>query len=154
MKIKPLAALSYRNYRLFWLGQIISLTGTWMHSAAQGWLVFKLTNSPFYLGLVGSAISMPVLLFTMAGGVVADRFFKRNIILAAQIILMILTLTLAVMVSIGVVTVWHVLVISFLIGTTNSFEIPARQSFFIEIVGKENLMNAIALNSAARPLPG
>ncbi len=149
MKFKPLAALSYRNFRLFWLGQIISLTGTWMHSAAQGWLVFKLTNSPFYLGLVGSAISMPILLFTMAGGVVADRFFKRNIILAAQIILMLLTLALAVMVSTGIVTVWHVLVISFLIGTTNSFEIPARQSFFIEIVGKENLMNAIALNSAA-----
>jgi MFS family permease len=149
MNFKPLAALSYRNFRLFWFGQVISLTGTWMHSAAQGWLVFKLTNSPFYLGLVGSAISMPILLFSMAGGVVADRFFKRNIILAAQIILMFLTLALAVMVSTGIVTVWHVLAISFLIGTTNSFEIPARQSFFIEIVGKENLMNAIALNSAA-----
>ena len=120
-----------------------------MHSAAQGWLVFKLTNSPFYLGLVGSAMTMPILLFTMAGGVAADRFFKRNIILTAQIILMLLTLALAVMVSTGIVTVWHVLVISFLIGTTNSFEIPARQSFFIELVGKENLMNAIALNSAA-----
>lgn len=149
MKFKPLTALSYRNFRLFWLGQIISLSGTWMHSAAQGWLVFKLTNSPFYLGLVGSAMSMPILLFTMAGGVAADRFFKRNIILTAQIILMFLTLALAIMVSTGIVTVWHVLVISFLIGTTNSFEIPARQSFFVEIVGRENLMNAIALNSAA-----
>ncbi|MBI5097889.1 MAG: MFS transporter [Nitrospirae bacterium] len=144
-----MTALSYRNFRLFWLGQIISLSGTWMHSAAQGWLVFKLTNSPFYLGLVGSAMSMPILLFTMAGGVAADRFFKRNIILTAQIILMFLTLALAIMVSTGIVTVWHVLVISFLIGTTNSFEIPARQSFFVEIVGRENLMNAIALNSAA-----
>ncbi|RJQ56619.1 MAG: MFS transporter [Nitrospiraceae bacterium] len=149
MRFKPLAALSYRNFRLFWLGQIISLTGTWMHSAAQGWLVFKLTNSPFYLGLVGSAISLPLLLFTLAGGVVADRFFKRNIILAAQISLMLLTLALAIMVSTGIVTVWHVIAISFLIGLTNSFEIPARQSFFIELVGKENLMNAIALNSAA-----
>ncbi len=149
MQLKPLTALSYRNFRLFWLGQIISLSGTWMHSAAQGWLVFKLTNSPFYLGLVGSAMTMPILLFTMAGGVAADRFFKRNIILTAQIILMFLTLALAIMVSTGIVTVWHVLVISFLIGTTNSFEIPARQSFFVEIVGRENLMNAIALNSAA-----
>jgi MFS family permease len=146
---QPFSALTYRNFRLFWFGQIISLSGTWMHSAAQGWLVFKLTNSPFYLGLVGSALSMPILLFTMAGGVAADRFFKRNIILTAQIILMFLTLSLAIMVSTGIVTVWHVLVISFLIGTTNSFEIPARQSFFIELVGKENLMNAIALNSAA-----
>jgi MFS family permease len=94
-------------------------------------------------------MSMPILLFTMAGGVAADRFFKRNIILTAQIILMFLTLALAIMVSTGIVTVWHVLVISFLIGTTNSFEIPARQSFFVEIVGRENLMNAIALNSAA-----
>jgi len=146
---QPFSALTYRNFRLFWFGQIISLSGTWMHSAAQGWLVFKLTNSPFYLGLVGSAMSLPVLLFTMAGGVAADRFFKRDIILAAQIILMFLTLSLAIMVSTGIVTVWHVLVISFLIGTTNSFEIPARQSFFVEMVGKENLMNAIALNSAA-----
>ncbi|RJQ18050.1 MAG: MFS transporter [Nitrospiraceae bacterium] len=149
MKFKSLTALSYRNFRLFWFGQIISLTGTWMHSAAQGWLVFKLTNSPFYLGLVSSALSMPILLFTLAGGVLADRFFKRNIILAAQVILMLLVLILAVLVSTGSVTVWHVLAISFLIGTTNAFEIPARQSFFIEMVGKENLMNAIALNSAA-----
>jgi len=149
MKFKSLTALSYRNFRLFWTGQLISLTGTWMHSAAQGWLVFKLTNSPFYLGLVGSAMSLPVLLFTMAGGVAADRFFKRNIILAAQIALMFLTLALAIMVSTGVITVWHVLIISFLIGTTNSFEIPARQAFFVEMVGKEHLMNAIALNSAA-----
>jgi len=146
---KPFSALTYRNFRLFWFGQMISLSGTWMHSAAQGWLVFKLTNSPFYLGLAGSALSMPILLFTMAGGVAADRFFKRNIILTAQIILMFLTLLLAIMVSTGIVTVWHVLVISFLIGTANSFEIPARQSFFVEMVGKENLMNAIALNSAA-----
>jgi len=146
---KPFSALTYRNFRLFWFGQMISLSGTWMHSAAQGWLVFKLTNSPFYLGLAGSALSMPILLFTMAGGVAADRFFKRNIILTAQIILMFLTLLLAIMVSTGIVTVWHVLVISFLIGTANSFEIPARQSFFVEMVGRENLMNAIALNSAA-----
>ncbi len=146
---QPFSALTYRNFRLFWLGQIISLSGTWMHSAAQGWLVFKLTNSPFYLGLVGSAMTMPILLFTMAGGVAADRFFKRDIILTAQTILMFLTLALAIMVSTGIVTVWHVLVISFLIGTANSFEIPARQSFFVEIVGRENLMNAIALNSAA-----
>jgi len=142
-------ALTYRNFRLFWFGQVISLTGTWMHSAAQGWLVLKLTDSPFYLGLVGMAGSIPILLFTLAGGVTADRFNKRNIILSMQGILMLLAFTLAFLVTTGVITVWHVLAIAFLIGTAHAFDIPARQSFFIELVGKKNLLNAIALNSAA-----
>ncbi|HDK82302.1 MAG TPA: MFS transporter, partial [Nitrospirae bacterium] len=146
---RPFSALTYRNFRLFWIGQVISLTGTWMHSAGQGWLVLKLTDSPFYLGLVGSAVSMPILIFTLAGGVVADRFPKRKILLITQTILMFLALTLAVLVSTGIVTVWHVVAIAFFIGTTSAFDIPARQSFLIEMVGKENLMNAIALNSAA-----
>jgi MFS family permease len=146
--IRPFSALTYRNFRLFWFGQMISLTGTWMHLAAKGWLVFKLTNSPFYLGFVGSAASLPILLFTLAGGVVADRFPKKTILLTTQSILMFLAFTLAVLVSTEVVTVWHVLIIAFLIGTTNAFDIPTRQSFLIEMVGKENLLNAIALNSA------
>lgn len=120
-----------------------------MHTAAQGWLVLKLTDSPFYLGLVGTAMSMPILLFTLAGGVAADRFPKRKILLTTQIILMILAFTLAVIVTTGVVTVWHVLVIAFLIGTTAAFDIPSRQSFLIEMVGKKDLINAIALNSSA-----
>lgn len=142
-------ALTYRNFRLFWFGQLISLTGTWMHSAAQGWLVLKLTDSPFYLGLVGTAGSIPILLFTLAGGVAADRFHKRNIILSMQGILMFLAFTLAFLVTTEIVTIWHVLAIAFLIGTAHAFDIPARQSFFIELVGKKNLLNAIALNSAA-----
>ena len=146
---RPFSALTYRNFRLFWFGQIISLTGTWMHSAAKGWLVFKLTNSPFYLGFVGSAASLPILLFTLAGGVVADRFPKKTILLTTQSILMFLAFTLAILVSTEVVTVWHVLMITFLLGTTNAFDIPTRQSFLVEMVGKENLLNAIALNSAA-----
>ncbi|MBI4697345.1 MAG: MFS transporter [Nitrospirae bacterium] len=146
---RPFSALTYRNFRLFWFGQVISLTGTWMHSAGQGWLVLKLTNSPFFLGLAGSAANMPILLFTLAGGVAADRFSKRKILLTTQIMLMILAFLLALLVSSDIVTVWYVLTIAFLIGTINSFDIPARQSFFIEMVGKENLMNAIALNSAA-----
>ncbi|MDH4028695.1 MAG: MFS transporter [Nitrospirota bacterium] len=143
------SALRHRNFRLFWFGQLISLTGTWMHQAAQGWLVFKLTNSPFYLGLAGTAFSAPVLLFTLAGGVMADRHSKRKIMLAAHTALMFLSLALAILVATGMVTVWHVLVLAFLIGTVNALEIPARQSFLIEMVGKENLMNAIALNSSA-----
>ncbi|MEK6528837.1 MAG: MFS transporter [Nitrospirota bacterium] len=146
---RPFSALAYRNFRLFWFGQVISLTGTWMHSAAQGWLVLKITDSPFYLGLVSSAASMPVLFFTLAGGVIADRFSKKTILLLTQTLLMFLALTLAILASTKAVTVWHVMFIAFFIGTVNAIDIPARQSFLIEMVGKENLLNAIALNSAA-----
>ncbi len=146
---RPFSALTYRNFRLFWFGQIISLTGTWMHSAAQGWLVLKLTDSPFYLGLAGSAVSMPILLFSLLGGVTADRYSKRKILLTTQSILMLLAFSLALLVSTGVVTVWHVLIIAFLVGSVGAFDIPSRQSFIIEMVGRESLMNAIALNSAA-----
>jgi MFS family permease len=146
---KPFAALTYRNFRLFWVGSVISLTGTWMHSAAQGWLVFELTNSPFYLGLTSTASTLPILLFTLLGGVVADRMSKKTIIMTTQIVLMVIALIMATIVSAGVVKVWHVLIIAFLIGSAHAFEIPARQSFFIEMVGRENLLNAIALNSAA-----
>jgi MFS family permease len=120
-----------------------------MHMTAQGWLVLKLTDSPFYLGLVASAASMPILLFTMIGGVVADRFPKRKILLTTQTVFMFLALSLAILVSTGSATIWHVLIIAFSIGTVSAFDIPTRQSFLIEMVGKENLMNAIALNSAA-----
>ena len=145
----PFAALRHRNFRLFWFGQIISLTGTWMHQAAQGWLVYELTNSPFFLGLSGTAASAPILMFTLAGGVIADRYPKRQIILAAHIVLMFLALSLAVLVVTGTVTIWHVLILAFCIGTVHSFEIPSRQSFIIELVGKEDLLNGIALNSTA-----
>jgi len=149
MELNAFSALRHRNFRLFWFGQLISLTGTWMHQAAQGWLVFKLTNSPFYLGLAGTAFSAPVLLFTLAGGVMADRHSKRKIMLVAHTTLMFLSLALAILVATGIVTVWHVLVLAFLIGTVHAIEIPARQSFLIEMVGKEDLLNAIALNSSA-----
>ncbi|MBI4680722.1 MAG: MFS transporter [Nitrospirae bacterium] len=148
-KSRLFSALTSRNFRLFWFGQIISLTGTWMHSAAQGWLVLKLTDSPFYLGLVSSAASVPVLLFTLIGGVAADRVSKRKILLTTQTLLLFLAFTLAVLVSTGIVTVWHVMFIAFFMGAVSSFDIPARQSFLVEMVGKEKLMNAIALNSAA-----
>lgn len=147
--VHPFAALQHRNFRLFWIGQLISLTGTWMHQAAQGWLVYKLTDSPFFLGLAGTAASAPILLFTLAGGVLVDRYSKRNIMLAAHLVLMFLVFTLALLVVSGHVVVWHVLIIAFLIGTVHAIEIPTRQSFLIELVGRENLLNAIALNSSA-----
>lgn len=146
---RPLAALRHRNFRLFWTGQLISLTGTWMHQTAQGWLVFKLTDSPFFLGLAGMAASAPILLFTMAGGVIADRHPKRNIMLLSNTVVMFLALLLAVLVAAGTVNVWHVLILAFLIGSMNAFEIPARQAFIIELVGREDLLNGIALNSSA-----
>ncbi|MBI5195973.1 MAG: MFS transporter [Nitrospirae bacterium] len=147
--LKPFSALTYRNFRLFWIGQVISLTGSWMQSAAQGWLVLKLTDSPFYLGLAGMAGGLPIILFSLAGGVAADRFSKRNMLLLTQVMFTALTLMLAVLVSAKIINVWHVLFFSFLIGMVSAFDIPARQSFLMEMVGKESLLNAIALNSAA-----
>ncbi len=143
------SALRYRNFRLFWFGQLISLTGTWMHQAAQGWLVFELTNSPFYLGLAGTAFSAPILLFTLAGGVMADRHPKKKIMLIAHTTLMFLSLTLAILVVTDTVKVWHVLILAFMIGTVHSIEIPTRQAFLMDLVEKKVLLNAIALNSSA-----
>ncbi|MBI4838623.1 MAG: MFS transporter [Nitrospirae bacterium] len=110
--LKPFSALTYRNFRLFWIGQVISLTGSWMQSAAQGWLVLKLTDSPFYLGLAGLAGGLPIILFSLVGGVAADRFSKRNMLLFTQVMFTTLTLILAVLVSVKIINVWHVLWLS------------------------------------------
>ncbi len=144
-----LSALKHRNFKLFWSGQLISLSGTWMHHAAQNWLVYTLTDSPFFLGLSGMTTTLPILLFTLAGGVFADRHHKKNIILTTQITLLVLALTMAILVAANAVNVWVILIIAFFIGTANAFEIPARQSFLVEMVGKKDLLNAIALNSSA-----
>lgn len=144
-----LAALRHRNFRLFYFGQLLSLVGTWMQSTAQGWLVLELTNSALLLGMVTAAGSLPVLLFTLYAGVVADRMDKRRIILVAQGAAAVLALALAVLTHTERITVTWILVLVFLLGTANAFEIPTRQSFFVELVGKEDLTNAIALNSSA-----
>jgi MFS family permease len=143
------SALHYRDFRLFWFGQLISLSGTWMQSVAQGWLVYSLTKSPFYLGLVAAAGSLPILLFTLIGGIAADRFRKRNLLLMTQALSIIPALLLGILTDIKLIAVWQVALLAALLGTVNAFDIPARQSFFIELVGKSNIMNAIALNSAA-----
>ena len=145
----PFAALRHRDFRLFYLGQIVSLIGTWMQSTAQGWLVLELTDSELMLGVVTAVGAVPVLLFTLYAGVVADRADKRNIILAAQGASMVLALALAVLTDTGLVTVAWILLLVFLLGTANAFEIPTRQSFFVDLVGKDDLTNAIALNSSA-----
>jgi MFS family permease len=145
---RTFAALKHRNYRLFWSGQIISLIGTWMQTVGQGWLVLSLTNSPFKLGFVSMAGSLPILLFTLWGGVVADRVNKRNLILFTQSSAMTLAFILAALTSFKVVQVWHIVMLAFLLGTVNSFDTPSRQAFIVEMVGKEDLTNAIGLNSA------
>ncbi len=144
-----LAALRNRDFRIFWVGQLISLSGTWMQSVAQGWLVYSLTGSPFYLGVVAASGTLPILLLTLAGGIVADRFRKRNLLLVTQALSIIPALALGILTDIRVVTVWEVALFAALLGTVNAFDMPARQSFIVEMVGRENLTNAIALNSAA-----
>lgn len=141
-------ALQHRNYRLFFIGQLLSLTGTWMQNVAQGWLVLRLTDSPALLGLVAAAASLPVLLFSLPAGALTDRVSKRSLLIATQVIAMVLATILAVLTLTGLVQVWHVIVLAALLGTVNAFDGPARQAFTVEMVGREDLLNAIALNSS------
>ena len=143
-----LRALGYRNFQLFFGGQLISLVGTWMQSVAQAWLVYRLTGSSVLLGAVGFAGQIPVFLLSAVGGIVADRYSRRHIVIATQTASMLLAFVLAALTLSGSVRIWHIFVLSALLGTANSFDIPARQSFIVEMVGKRDLMNAIALNSS------
>jgi MFS family permease len=143
------ASLYIRDFRLFWTGQLISFSGTWMQTTAQGWLVYSLTKSPFYLGMVAAASSLPILLFTLIGGAVADRFRKRNLLLVTQGLSIIPAVLIGLLTGLGVITVWHVMALAVFLGTVNAFDIPARQSFLVEMVREGNLLNAISLNSAA-----
>jgi MFS family permease len=144
---RTFTALRYRNYRLWFIGQLASLIGTWMQTTAQGFLVFQLTNSPAYLGLVGFASGVPSLLFMMFGGVIADRMPRRNLLVVTQTSMMILAFVLATLTFAGNVQPWHIITLSLLLGTANAFDTPARQSFVSELVEREDLGNAIALNS-------
>ncbi|MCG8347530.1 MAG: MFS transporter [Chloroflexales bacterium] len=143
-----LRALRHRNYRLFFIGQLISLTGTWMQTVAQGWLVLRLTDSPLLLGLVAAFASLPILLFSLPAGALADRVPKRTLLLTTQVIAMLLALVLALLTLTGLVQVWHVLLLAALLGLVNAFDAPARQAFTVEMVGRADLLNAIALNSS------
>jgi MFS family permease len=141
-------ALAHRNFRLFLFGQTVSLTGTWMQSIAQGWLVLQLTNSPLYVGLVSALGSLGVLLFTLYAGVVADRSDKRRTVIITQSLSMVQAFLLAGLVWSGHVTVGNVMALAAFLGVVSAFDIPTRQSFIVEMVGKEDLMNAIALNTS------
>ena len=141
------AALRYPNYKLWFQGQIVSLFGTWMQTTAQGFLVYELTQSPAYLGYVGFASGVPTWVLTLYGGVVADRVPRRTLLIMTQSSMMVFAFILASITFLGLVQPWHILVLSFLLGTANAFDAPARQAFVSEMVGKEDLTNAIALNS-------
>lgn len=144
-----LRALRHRNFRLYWMGQLVSLVGTWMQTIARSWLVWDLTHSAFWLGMVGFASSFPVLLLALWGGVLADKISKRTLVIWTQTTMMFTAFVLAALTWAGVVQVWHVIAISLISGMVFAFDAPARQAFTVEMVnGKEDLMNAVALNSA------
>ena len=143
-----LRALHHRNFQLFFSGQLISLIGTWMQSVAQSWLVYRLTGSALLLGSVGFASQVPVFLFAPLGGIAADRYNRRYIVIGTQIASMLLAFILAALTLWHRVQVWHVFVLASLLGVVNAFDIPGRQSFLVDMVGKQDLMNAIALNSS------
>ena len=143
-----LRAFAHRDFRLFFSGQLVSLIGTWMQSVAQSWLVLELTNSPFLLGLVGTLQFAPVLFLSFFAGAMADRLPKRRLIIATQSVMCVQALLLAALVHRGHVQFWHVAVMAGVYGLANTVDMPTRQAFVAEMVGKESLRSAIALNSA------
>ena len=144
----PLRAFAHRDFQLFWSGQLVSLIGTWMQSVAQSWLVLELTNSPFRLGLVGTLQFAPVLFFSFFAGALADRLPKRRLIITTQSVMCVQAMLLAALVHRGHVQFWHVAVMATIYGLANTVDMPTRQAFVAEMVGKESLRSAIALNSA------
>ena len=141
-------ALRHRNFQLFFSGQLISLIGTWMQTVAQSWLVYRLTGSGLLLGSVGFASQIPVFLIAPIGGITADRGNRQRIVIGTQMASMILAFALAALTLSHTVRVWHIFGLAALLGVVNAFDIPGRQSFLVDMVGKEDLMNAIALNSS------
>lgn len=153
-RILPLApgtfrALAHRNFRLLWIGQLVSLSGSWMQSTAQGWLVLRLTDSAFYLGLVGFCNFLPIMLFALPAGVAADRLRPRAALIGIQSFALLNATALATITGLGIVRPWHIVLFALGNGTVAAFEIPIRQRFLQDLVGRDDLPNAIALNSLA-----
>jgi MFS family permease len=140
------AAFRFRNFRLWFFGQLFSLFGTWMQSTAQQYLIFTLTKSEAFLGYVAFASGIAPLVIMLYAGVIADRISRRNLMVATQSAMLILAFALAVLAGTGVVQPWHILLLAFLLGVANAFDTPARQAFVLEMVDREDLTNAIALN--------
>ena len=140
-------ALRHRDFRLFIAGQVVSLTGTWMQSLALAWLVYRLTGSTILMGTVGFATHLPVLLLGPIAGLVCDRYSRRKVVIAAQSLFLIQASLLAWLTLSGRISITHILALAFLLGVANAFDIPGRQSLYIHMVGKDDLANAITLNS-------
>lgn len=143
-----LRALRHRNYQLFFSGQLISLIGTWMDQVAESWLVYRLTGSALLLGTVAFASQIPVFLLAPVGGAVADRHNRRTILVITQSCMMVLAFILALLTLTHLITVWELMVLAALLGVVNAFDIPARQAFIVDMVSRNDLVNAIALNSS------
>jgi len=142
-------ALSHRNYRLFFGGQSISLIGTWLQLTAVSWLVFRLTDSSFLLGVVGFSSRIPTFVLASLAGVLVDRWNRHRLLVATQVFSLIQALILAILVLTGTIAIWHIIVLTLLLGIVNAFDIPVRQSFIVEMIERrEDLGNAIALNSS------
>ncbi|MFZ0738640.1 MAG: MFS transporter [Candidatus Acidiferrales bacterium] len=141
-------ALRHRNFQLFFGGQFISLVGTWMHNVALAWLVYRLTGSSVLLGILSFATQIPIFLFAPLGGTVADRWSRRRVVIATQTVSMLLAFVIAGLAFAHITPIWELIVIAALFGCVNAFDIPARQAFLMDMVGREDLMNAIALNSS------
>lgn len=142
-------SLALRDFRLLWMGQISTSMGQWMDQTSRGWLIYKLTNSPLQLGLVSAVRGIPLLLFGVIAGVVADRYGRKAQLIIAQVVNAILNVILATLVLTGRIEIWHIYVTGFLAGTVQAFQQPARQALINDIVGEKHLMNAVSLNSAA-----
>lgn len=140
-------SLSHRNFRLYFFAQMVSLSGTWMQAVALSWLVYRTTHSPLMLAIVDGAQLLPILLFGLWGGSLADRFDRRKILFITQFLALLQASVLAFLTFQSLILPWHAVVLSFILGTLNAFEVPSRQSFIIQMVGREDLVNAISLNS-------
>jgi MFS family permease len=141
-------AFRHRNYRLYFGGQLVSLVGTWMQAVAQGWLILQLTGDPFLLGVVAAMQWIPVMVLGLFGGLITDALPKRQTLIVTQAIKMMLSFTMFALVFTGAVQVWQVMALAFLGGLTNVVDMPTRQAFSVEMVGREDIRNAVALNSA------
>ena len=144
---RTFSSLKHRNFRLFFTGQTISLVGNWMQQTALSWLIYDLTGSKFLLGFIAALGSLPMLFLSIMGGVIADRYRKRRVLMLVQSLAMVFAFILAGLIMFKVIQIWHIFVLAVLSGIVFAIDMPVRQSFFIDIVEKKDLMNAIALNS-------
>jgi MFS family permease len=147
-RARAMTAFRHRNYRLFFAGQAVSLVGTWMQQVAQGWLVLTLSGDPFWLGVVATAQFLPVMVLGLFAGVLADVLPKRQTLMAAQAVMMVLAIVLTVLTATGIIEIWMIVVLALFLGCANAVDMPVRQSFAIEMVGSRDVGNAVALNSA------